>query len=146
MVCWVWNEERWGDEDSRVRVVNNYKTGDPTQQKNNCPRSLLNTMHKIIAALLKRKLMPGLEPHLWPTQFGFKPGRSTADAIHDVVRRLQDHLESSGDPGMMCLLDWEKAFDKLKPEALIVALRKYGVHPKLVALVQMLYHSSRASS
>lgn len=79
---------------------------------------------------------------MWPTQFGFRPGRSTADAIH-VERRIQDHLESSGDPGMMCLLDWEKAFDKLKPEALIVALRRYGLHPKLSSLAQMLYRSTR---
>lgn len=38
--------------------------------------------------------MPLLEPHLWPTQYEFRPGRSTPDAIHNV-HKMQDHLECS---------------------------------------------------
>lgn len=86
--------------------------------------------------------MTGLEAKLWAMQYGFRHGRSTGDAIH-IVRRIQDYLESSGEPGMLCLLDWEKAFDSLKPEALTASLRRYGVHTKLISLVSMLYQEAR---
>lgn len=67
---------------------------------------------------------------------------SMADVIHNV-RWMQDHLESSGEPGRLCLLDLERALDKLKPEVAMQALRRHGVRPKLIFLVYMPYGSTQ---
>lgn len=82
-----------------------------------------------------------MERKIWNTQYGFRPGRSTTGEIH-VTRRFQDDLESSGDPGVLCFLAWEKAFGKLKPKALVAPLRGNGAHPKLISIVRILYREA----
>ena len=43
-----------------------------------------------------------------------------------IIRRLQDYAESKGARLSLALLDWEKAFDKVQHDKLIVALQKMG--------------------
>ena len=44
-------------------------------------------------------------------------------------------------PLVTCLLDWEKAFDRLKPEKIAVALRKYRVPEQIITAIQALYQN-----
>ena len=52
------------------------------------------------------------------TQYGFRKGKSTSQAVF-VARRLQDMAEKSTCSGTLILLDWEKAFDKIFQHKLI---------------------------
>lgn len=55
MIRHIWETEEWDESCSCARVVSIYKKGDPTQQKHNRPISLLNTLHKLLAAILKNR-------------------------------------------------------------------------------------------
>ena len=43
-----------------------------------------------------------------------------------VIRRIQDYAESKGTRLSLALLDWEKAFDKIQHDKLILALQRMG--------------------
>ena len=43
-----------------------------------------------------------------------------------MIRRIQDYTESKGTRLSLALLDWEKAFDKIQHDKLILALQRDG--------------------
>ena len=89
-----------------------YKKGDTNLCENYRPISLLNTIYKIVAAAIQRRLEKGIEQHLQKTQYGFRKRRGTADALYNI-RRIITAGESTQTNTFLLLLDWEKAFDKI---------------------------------
>ena len=81
-----------------ARVVSLYKKGNPDLQENYRPISLLNTFYKITAAGVQRRLAHALDEKLMKTQYGFRKGRSTVDAVF-IARRIQEHAERTGRAG-----------------------------------------------
>ena len=81
-----------------------------------------------------------LTPRLRETQYGFRATRSTSQPIH-IIRRLIERAEATGQSRYTILLDWEKAFDKIHPEALLTALTRYGVPAHFTALIKNIYTS-----
>lgn len=73
-----------------------------------------------------------------PTQFGFRVGKSTADAIH-IIRRLAHRGFTIQDNMRMVLLDWGKAFDKIYHGRLMEALRRMNIPIKIVNIIAALY-------
>ena len=77
------------------------------------------------------------------TQFGFRAARSTSQPIH-IIRRLIERADATGQSLYSLyaiLLDWEKAFDKIHPEALLTAFSRFGVPAHLAALIKNVYTS-----
>ena len=65
----------------------------------NCrPISLTNTMYKIFASLLQKRLSSHFGDKIRPTQFGFRANGSTSRPIH-IMRRM---LEHSNDNNITC--------------------------------------------
>ena len=91
-----------------------FKKGDPALCDNYRPICLLAVVQKIFSALLKKRLLhAGLDARLWKSQFGFRRGRSTEDAIYIARRHIElAHARRSGRLSMMAL-DWKKAFDSI---------------------------------
>lgn len=75
--------------------------------------------------MIRQRMQKALESSLCPTQFGFRPQKSTSHAIY-VIRRIQDFAEIKGTKLSMAMLDWEKAFDKIQHDKLIIALERMG--------------------
>ncbi len=137
-----WREEEIPEEQLRARVVMISKKGDTSNYENYSPISLLNTIYNIFAAILQRRIASRLDKHLQKTLYGFKRKRGTADAIH-LVRRIAEYGEKTTHPLIMVLLDWEKAFDKVHREGLMLAMDRSGVDGKLIRLVRELYKDTR---
>ena len=95
-----------------ARVIAIYKKGDPTLQHNYTPISLLNSIYKLYGYIVKGRLEAGIEANLKSTQYGFRKGHSTIQAIH-CIRRIKEKAERTGSSLGVILLDWEKAFDKI---------------------------------
>ena len=57
------------DKVTQARVVSLYKKGDPNNQENYRPISLLNTYYKIIAAGVQRRLATALDEKIMKTQY-----------------------------------------------------------------------------
>ena len=119
-------------------VVSIYKKGDASKLENYRPISLLTACYKIVAALLKERLDKGLDKWLMATQYGFRKGKSTSQAIF-AARRLQDISEKSKSHSTLILLDWEKAFDKVAHDKMLETLRRLKVTPRIYNLVKSFY-------
>ena len=90
-----WRSKAINRQATLADIASVYKKGDPNNMENYRPISLLSTIYKICASLVKRRLEQGIEKELQPTQYGFRKGRSTSSAIA-VIRRIQDLAEHSG--------------------------------------------------
>ena len=88
--------------------------------------------------VLNNRLEEEVDEELQKTQFGFRKGKGTADAIQ-CIRRIIDKGESTGTKTLLVLLDWEKAFDKVKHGAIRSALKRYGVSRDLTEMIMALY-------
>ena len=60
------------------------------------------------------------------TQFGFMPGRGTADALF-IVRRMQEEYREKDKKLYMCFVDLEKVFNRVPRRVMQWALRKKGL-------------------
>ena len=73
------------------------------------------------------------------TQYGFKRGTGTRDAIF-IVRRIIDQCMMGKEQQMIFLaLDWAKAFDAITPACLIQALRRFGIPEHTANIVNAIY-------
>jgi exonuclease III len=88
--------------------------------------ALTNSAHKAYMAILKRRLEDRIRDFVGPTQFGFQRGRSTLDAVSSIERR-RERLSRSRMTERLVLLDFSKAFDRVKPSAINRALVEAGV-------------------
>lgn len=102
--------------------------------------SLLPTGYKLYAAILLGRLRDaGSESRIWKTQFGFRSGRGTTDALF-LIRRLMDNALATKHDGLVLLaMDLAKAFDSVSPEALLQALRRFGIPDCFVDAVAAMY-------
>ena len=107
-----WKNEKLEDEVLQARVVHIYKKGNTSDMANYRPISLLNSLYKIFACIIQKRVSDGIDVHMQRTEYGFRKAKSTQQAIH-IVRRILEAGESSTGKLLMVLLDWEKAFDKL---------------------------------
>ena len=132
----------WPEKMEGVRIAALYKKGDMEKPENYRPLSLLNTLFKTLAAIMKARIEEEVEDQLGETQFGFRAKKGTNQAIY-VARRVQRFAERAGTQGRMIFLDWEKAFDKISHDWLIEALKSYGLPPKMVGMIRKVYENPR---
>ena len=120
-------------------VVNIYKgKGSESDPANYRPISLLNVLYKIYASLIQKRLATAHDKHLRSTQFGLRARRSTADPAF-ILRRLQDYSAKVGQHFHILFLDWKQAFDKVDHSAMLIALRRLGIHQDYIAIIKDLY-------
>ena len=91
--------------------------------------------------MIQRRMQHVVENSLCPTQYGFRPQKSTSHAIY-IIRRSQDFAEMKGAKLSMAMLDWEKAFDKIQHSKLIVALERMGFSKHYCDVIRNCYSKS----
>ena len=92
---------------SRVAML--YKKGDPAECDNYRPISLLQIGYKLFAMILLERLHEaGAEGRIWSTQFGFRRGRGTTDALFLARRLIEDAWASKHGKVILLALDWRR--------------------------------------
>ena len=111
--------------------------GDVADCGNYRPISLLQIGYKLFASILLQRLIKGgADGRIWSTQFGFRPGRGTMDAVF-LTRRIVEEANALQDKRLVLLaLDWAKAFDSISPYALCRSLRRFGLPTKFLQCIQ----------
>ena len=69
-----------------------YNIDSTLDMRNYRPIALTNAIYKLIAILIRRRLQWSLDDLLQSTQYSFRAGRSTADALH-VIRSKDTQQE-----------------------------------------------------
>lgn len=77
------------------------------------------------------------------TQFGFKSGTGTREALFCVQTLVQNCMDVRKDV-FLCFVDYEKAFDKVKHEKLMEVLQKLDIDGKDIQCIQNLYWNQKA--
>jgi hypothetical protein len=100
--------------------------------------------YKLFASIILRRLQnAGAERRLTDTQFGFRRRRGTTDAIFALRRHIEKAWAQRSGQVMCLALDWQRAFDSINPEALMVALRRFGLPAQLVNTIALIYADRR---
>ena len=135
-----WKQKRIPAEWKTAKVVLLYKKGDASLPENYRPISLLAVGYKVLAWMLQKRLQNGgAEDRIRSTQFGFRPNRGTVDAI-TIARRIFDAAYAAEEPGALAiLLDWAKAFDRIKHESMVRALARFGIPCQMVDMIKAIY-------
>jgi len=84
-----WIGEEIDEEELMANVVMIFKKGDTSDLTNYRPISLLNTLYKLFAAILQKRIEEQIDKYVQPNQFGFRKGKSTADAVHAIRRAME---------------------------------------------------------
>ncbi|KAG7310900.1 hypothetical protein JYU34_003732 [Plutella xylostella] len=119
---------RFPDAFKHSTIIPIHKSGDKADVGNYRPISILPTLSKILERIINNRLINYLESEnlLSCNQYGFRKGRSTADAVSD----LTDHIVRGLDAGEKCLaifLDLAKAFDTVSIPRLLCKLERLGI-------------------
>ena len=133
-----WSQNEIHEEVLCARLVPIYKQGSPDEAANYRPILLLNSIYKIYVTLIRIRVQTAVESKISPTQYGFRPNRSTAHAAY-VVRRVQDWSEQKKANLHLTLFNFQKAFDKVQPKKLQEAMVRLGFTSKFVKVVEDIY-------
>ena len=130
------------DEFSKMDIVPVYKKkGDKLQCNNYRGITLISVAAKVYAIILERRLRQQVESKLAEAQCGFRPNRSTADAIL-TLRLMTEQTIEFKKPLHLLFLDLEKAYDFVKRDQVWKALEDKGVDSGLLLAIKSLYKES----
>ena len=116
-----------------------HDTGDLSNYR---PISLTNSMYKIFASLIQKRLSHYFDENIRSTQFGLRAKRSTNQPIH-IMRRILEIYERQQNSLRVLFLDWSKAFDSVTFAAIESSLRFFGVPPLFIDSILSLYRSPK---
>ena len=110
-----------------AKVIPIPKKGDLSLAKNYRPIAITNTISKIFEKLVFNQLTEYFISNniLSDSQFGFRKGRSTADALICLTEKLYRNIENK-DSSLLLLLDFTKAFDMIDHDILLSKMNKMG--------------------
>ena len=98
------------------------------------PITITPILSKIFERLLVKRLSVHLRPFLPETQFGFRKGLGTNDALLTLVHEMQHHLDK-GHEIRLVSLDFSAAFDTVNHKGLIFKLQSAGVGGKILNIL-----------
>ena len=109
-----------------ARVIPLFKKGSKTNPANYRPISILSVISKIAEKIMAKQMRDYLEIHdiLSTNQYGFRPGRSTSQAIQSFLEIIYKKLDNS-EVAQTVFLDYSKAFDTINHDILLRKLEFY---------------------
>jgi len=96
----------------------------------------LPTTYKILSNILLSRLIPYAEEVIGDHQCGFRRNRSTTDHI-SCIRQILEKKWEYNEAVHQLFIDFKKAYDSVRREALYNILIEFRVPKKLVRLIKM---------
>jgi hypothetical protein len=145
VVVAVWESGHAPVEWKRALLVALYKgKGDRKVTDNYRGISLLSIPGKVYVLIILGRVSSHIDSQLLDSQSAFRKGRGLTDALF-TVRMLISKCVEFGQPLYMAFVDLRKAYDCVPREALWKVLRVYGVHGKLIELLEDLHTGTQAA-
>ena len=81
---------------------------------------------KIVAKILRRRIKQKIEDVLAEDQFRFRRGKGTRDAF-GMLRIISERTLEICEELCVCIIDWQKAFDRVNWTKLMQILKEIGI-------------------
>ena len=107
--------------------------------KNWRPITLLNNDYKIIAHVIKNRLLQTVPCLISRSQSGFQSGKSTNDNLILMYLVLEYYTNNPDDEGLLVQVDYEKAFDSVEHSFLYATMKHMGFGNNLIVLVKLIF-------
>ena len=129
-------DETFPDIWKKAKVIPLYKKGDPKDAGNYRPISLLPALSKVAEKVIANQIYKYLETtnQFPPTQYGFRRGKSTGQAISNLVYELE-FLNLKKHRYALIMIDFSKAFDLIDHNILAQKLGKLGFDDQATRLI-----------
>ncbi|XP_062529771.1 uncharacterized protein LOC134200606 [Bombyx mori] len=109
-------------------IIPIHKSGERDKVQNYRPISIFPSISKLLERLINTRLVRYLESNslLSNSQFGFRTGKSTDNAVYELVDYIVQNLDK-GNKTLGLFLDLAKAFDTVSIPILTKKLEKIGI-------------------
>lgn len=112
-----------------------YKKGNKNDPENYRMITLLNSTSKLLTKIMTTRITNSIK--MSEEQQGFRPNRSTVDAIFTIRQMIEKSLEYQK-PLFLCLVDLKKAFDRVQIADVLETLREHKIHENYINVVEHL--------
>jgi hypothetical protein len=96
--------------------------------------TLLSTPSRILTTVILNRTQDTVEQHLRKEQAGFQKQRSCADLLNTLWIILEQSVEWWAILHVT-FINFEKAFDSVKREAMWLTLQEYGIARKIIQII-----------
>ncbi|XP_053380261.1 uncharacterized protein LOC128548803 [Mercenaria mercenaria] len=121
-------------------IIPVFKKGDDSNVQNYRGITLVSSISKMFTSILNKRMSDWSRENniISDSQFGFKKGLSTTDAIfclHSVI----SHMLNNGKRFYSTFIDMRKCFDSVYRNALWFKMSKLGVGGKMLTIIRSMY-------
>jgi len=109
-----------------VRMIALKKKSQATKCSDHHTISLIAHTAKIVAKILRRRIEKKIEGVLGKDQFGFRRGKGATNAIW-MLRITSERTMQIDMEIIICFIDWQKAFDRIRWTNLMQILNETGI-------------------
>ena len=140
----VYQEGKLYESATRGIITSIPKKGrDSRRIKNLHPITLLNVDYKLIEKMMANRLKPVLNQLIHTDQKGFLANRRISSNIR-LVMDILDKVNREGEDGLILLIDYEKAFDRIETKSLIAALEYFEFGEYVVNWTKIFYKDAKS--
>lgn len=105
--------------------------------------SLMSHTLKILLKVIHHRIYKTLEQDISETQFGFRDGLGTREALFALNVLAQRCMDMNQDL-YICFIDYNKAFDRVRHEQLIQLLKEKNLDTRDIKIITNLYFNQKA--
>jgi hypothetical protein len=121
-----------------------HKKGDKLMRENYRAISLLSIPGKVFLQILLQRMKAKVETKFRESQYGFRSGRGTVDAIF-IVRQIIEKAKEKKIPLHFHFIDFKAAFDTVWRTALWKMLKVIGIEHRIVNILKYMYDHTQCS-
>ena len=106
------------------------------------PICLLNTVYKIASASIANRIKTVIDKLIRKDQSGFISGRYIGDNTR-IVYDLMQFVDEKNTPGLLLLIDFEKAYDSLSWSFMKNVLKSFNFGPSIIKWISTFYNKTK---
>lgn len=140
----IWEDVDTPDDWSKLLINPIHKKGDKLNPENYRAISLTSVPCKVFCKVILSRIEGIIEESMGESQFGFRTGRGTTDAIF-VARQIMEKAKEHNVPIHFNFIDFKAAFDTVWREALWKFMNSVGVSKRIIDIIKKMYHNTQCA-
>jgi hypothetical protein len=134
----IWKEDKIPEDWEEGLIIKIPKKGDLSNCNNWRGVTFLSIPSKILTRIILNGTQNSVEQHLRKEQAGFRKHRSCVDLINTLRIILEQSIEWEAIL-YVTFIDFEKAFDSVKREIMLLTLQEYGIPREIIQILKIFY-------